>query len=400
MVEPRRLSDLVDGVLRRLALPVGELAVAVSGGADSAALAFVLVGSGRAFRALHVDHGLPGSPLMEKAAIAISEHLDIDLEVVRVSVPEGASPEGQARRARYEAFAGALATGERLLTAHTRDDNVETILFNIIRGTGSRGLTGIPYHRPPGIFRPALAVSRSETREIAALAGLGFVDDPMNEDPGITRNLIRTRVIPTLRQLNPSIEEAMTRMASAVASDVRYLDSLAQRSHRDDDLVVGTLKALPRPVADRLIRMAFESAAGGSEVTADRLERVWRVIDEEASSQEIGGGVTVHRHGPRLVFSKAESPELAQEPVTLTAGTHHVGPLEFDVTRVSGVCHVVPLSKWAAVFPAETRLVCRQDGVVTADGEVAWVPGQTRLPVAWYEVGTIGYLSVFAREKT
>jgi hypothetical protein len=87
-------------------------------------------------------------------------------------------------------------------------------------------------------------------------------------------------------------------------------------------------------------------------------------------------------------------------PVDLAPGENRVGRLVFEVLKHGDVCQVAPLSRWQAIFPLETGLVASPEGVVLADGVEAWVPGVKRLPVAWYQPGTVGYLSVFAREES
>lgn len=405
MAEPRRLTQLVSSARERLRLPGGDLVIALSGGADSAALAYLCLQEGRNLRALHVDHQLPGSSLMEKAARTVAETLEIELEVVSVDVPEGASPEGQARRARYRAFGDSTRSGEQLLTGHTKDDQAETVLHNIIRGTGVRGLTGIPYYRPPSTYRPILEIGRSETREIAALAGLGFVDDPMNEDPGLTRNVIRSQILPVLSQLNPRITEALIRVSSALGSDVDFLeratpDRLVKAVDGVVSAPVGALGTLPKALVDRLLMSMLATAGGGTEVTAERIARLRVALEPDKGEQELGGGLVAVRDGPMLMIRHSPEPPSPELPLDLTPGLHRYGRLEFDVALMSGRCRVIPLSRWSAVFPGETRLVVGPDGVVSGDGEPAWVPGRERYPVAWYEPGEIGYLSVSAREKT
>lgn len=404
MAETRRLRELTQSATARLALPDGPLAVALSGGADSAALAFLCVEAGRRPRALHVNHGLPDSDLMETAAVSIAETLGLELEVVTVSVPEGASPEGQARRVRYEAFADASVPGEALLTAHTLDDNAETILLNLIRGTGSRGLSGIPYRQSFGVYRPALDLSRSEAREIATLAGLAFIDDPMNHDQTLSRSWLRTVVMPTLRELNPRLSESLRRAGDHVAKDAAHLDQLARTEA--PNLGEGTAKhpracllTAPEAVADRVIMLMLEHVMGEQSVSSERMERTWGVVRGHSARQELGRGALAEMVGPMLVIS-SEQDEPDTEARALTPGTHRIGRFEFEVREASGRCRVLPLSNWAAVFPRETELAVDPDGSVSADGQAAWVPGQKRFPVAWYEPGSLGYLSVKAREGT
>ena len=402
MAGSRRLTELVEGVSARLDIPDGPLVVALSGGADSATLLYLCADLGRQTWALHVNHGLPSSQLMENAAVAIAERLDVDLETRGVVVPEGPSPEGQARHARYSAFTEATTSGGWLLTAHTRDDDVETVLFNLIRGTGPRGLGGIPYYRPHNVFRPMLTITRSETREIAVLAGLPFVDDPMNDDPTLTRNVMRSRVVPMLAELNPRLSESIARMAATVASDNAYLDHEAAQVpilHRDDfvGVAVGDLLAIAKPLGDRILKTMLTYTVGSGGVTADRVDNLWSVARAEAASFELAPEVKAVRKGSLLVI-ETQSDWLDNQAVTLSPGRHRSGRVEFDVISHDGPCRVAPLSPWSAIFPADTKLAAGSDGVVTADGEPAWTPGEKRLPVAWYEPGSVGYLSIFAKE--
>jgi tRNA(Ile)-lysidine synthetase-like protein len=341
---------------------------------------------------------------MEKAAVAIAEQLDLDIETREVVVPEGPSPEGQARRVRYSEFGQATTSGEALLTAHTRDDSVETVVFNLIRGTGPKGLAGIPYFRLPNVFRPLLTITRSETREISVLAGLVFVDDPMNDDQRLTRNVIRSRVIPMLTELNPRLSESVARMAAAMASDNAYLDHEAARVpvlHGEDsvEVAVGDLLAMPKPLADRILKTMLSHSMGSQGVTAERVVNLWSVARAEKPALRLASDVQAVRRGPLLVI-ETSSDWSDNQVVGLTPGHHRSGRFEFDVLKHDRPCLVAPLSRWAAIFPIETQLEVGPDGVVTANGEPAWKPGEKRLPVAWYEQGSVGYLSVFAREVT
>ena len=213
VVATRRLAELTRSISARSVWPDGELVVALSGGADSAALAALSPG---AVRLAHVNHGFPASPQMEAAARQIADTLGLRLAVHRLDrVPAN---EGVARTERYRALLADLAPGEWLLTGHTRDDQAETVLAHLLRGSGVDGLAGIPRHRQ-SIWRPLLDVSRSETRELATLRGLAWRDDPQNEDPRPTRNRIRNWLLPTLEaEFNPSVRDALVNAARAFSS--------------------------------------------------------------------------------------------------------------------------------------------------------------------------------------
>ncbi len=403
MAGTRRLKQLVDEATGLLSVPDGPPVVALSGGADSAALAHLLIAGDAAPRAVHIDHRLPGSPRMREAALAVAGDLDMAIEVVEVDVEPGASPEGRARDARYQALAKVTTAEERVLTGHTADDNLETVLINLVRGTGVRGMAGIPPFRPPNIHRPMLEVTRSATREIASLAGLRFADDEMNLDPGLTRNYLRNVVIPRLTRLNPELVAAVGRMSLAVRADADFLDALAARIETNaapgsTRTALGALAAAPRPLADRVILGMITEITGSRGATAGMLARVRQVVDGDARSVEVAAGVEARRHGAFLVLESSPSP--VPETVDLLPGTTRHAGLVFETSVAEGVCMVAPLSRWQAVFPTGTALVVDSAGTVHADGEPAWVPGEERLGVAWYRPGTVGYLSVFAREES
>lgn len=403
MAGPRRLTSLVSSALARLELPDGNVVVALSGGADSAALAYLTLVAGRRPRLLHVDHGLDHSPLMRRAAADVAADLGLDLDIAQVVVERGPSPEGQARMARYQALETATAPDERVFTGHTADDNVETVLLNLIRGTGPTGLGGIPFFRPPKVYRPILKLSRAEAREIAAIAGLRFVDDPMNQDPTLTRNLIRQEIVPSLTAINPSIVEAIDRMSRLVGQDDSYLSDRAGRIRPEltdgsASVPVGSLLAAPRPVADRVLRRMAGHVAGEDRVDAAALERVWSVVRGESPRQEIARGATASRAGPALVMTSDLGPVIPF-PLDLAPGRVAVGDLVFEILARKGPCLVAPLSRWSAIFPAGTSLTLTGEGMVLADGEPAWEPGERRLPVAWYQPGESGYLVVSASRK-
>jgi tRNA(Ile)-lysidine synthase len=296
MAATRRLTELTKGALDKLMLPPGPVTVALSGGADSAALAFLCVEDGVEVSALHIDHGFPASPQLSEAAASVAARLSLRLETVTVEIGEGPSLEERARRARYAVLD---ARESPVLTAHTRDDSAETILINLIRGTGPAGLAGIPYHRPPVTYRPILSVARSETRELATLAELPFFDDPMNQDPSLTRSRVRHDVLPLLREMNPQVVESLARAGTALDRDNAFLESLAPEIG-STGVPVSIVLTLPRPVGDRLLQRLLHDAGVG--VTADRMERVWSVVRGDADSQDLAGGRRVERHDALVVI--------------------------------------------------------------------------------------------------
>lgn len=213
-----------------------RLVVAVSGGADSAVLlalcselAARAPGEVARLRALHVDHGLSGSRALRAAAQALCQRLGVVLEVRAVHV-DGIADQGleaAARRARRGAFVASLAPGEVLLTAHHLEDQAETLLLQLVRGAGLRGLAAMPAVTALGdgrMARPLLAVSRAALREAAQDRVLPWHEDPMNEDPAFDRNYLRLAVWPALARRWPAVASTIARSAAHVAAGQALLD--------------------------------------------------------------------------------------------------------------------------------------------------------------------------------
>jgi len=232
--------------------------VALSGGADSLALAVAMASEAPAFTlragAIVVDHGLQQGSA-DVAARAAEQARSLGLEPVlvrRVRVqddPGRGGPEAAAREARYEAFVDAAASSGAvaLLTAHTRDDQAEQVLLALARGSGARSLAGIPPKRElvPGIslVRPFLgelpSITRAVTEAACAEAGLMPWRDPHNEDSAYTRVRVRRELLPEIeRVLGPGVRESLARSADLAREDAEALDALAA-------LVVGAAREVP-----------------------------------------------------------------------------------------------------------------------------------------------------------
>lgn len=200
----------------------GPVVVAFSGGSDSTALLHVLASSpecrARRLRALHVDHGLAArSAEWARQCIDTCAKIEVPLHVLHASIQrDGEGLEAAARRARYTALAGALSPGELLLTAHHADDQAETLLLRLVRGSGIHGVAGMREWRalaPGWLGRPWLGVSRASIDEYAREAGLPTIDDPSNADTAHDRNYLRLEVMPRLAARWPRATEALARSA-------------------------------------------------------------------------------------------------------------------------------------------------------------------------------------------
>jgi tRNA(Ile)-lysidine synthetase-like protein len=318
---PRPLGSLADAVRRgtdALAVPHdAHLVLAVSGGPDSTALllgAHALVAAGARgwmLTVAHLDHGLRDDAEADAALVAsAAEQLGLPFRTDRVNVTslarrEGRSLEDAGRQARYrflERLAAALGATALIATAHTADDAAETILLRIARGSGLRGLRGIPARRGR-VIRPLLAERRAVLRAALDAAGIGYIDDPTNADPAAAdRNRIRLEVLPALEQLNPRVVDALSRLGRLAADDDDALDAIAAGElarRRSADGI-----DWPHPPARAVGRRVMRLAVGEPAPSAERIEALLDAAEglRGGLTVELGAGREASVLGRRVTF--------------------------------------------------------------------------------------------------
>ncbi|WP_456268148.1 tRNA lysidine(34) synthetase TilS [Kushneria sp. AK178] len=216
--------------------PASTLWVALSGGRDSSCLVLLAARAIRHYpdltlRAVHVHHGLqPAADTFAATAQRACEQLDVALHVERVTPGRHDGLEAGARRARYGVFEALLAPGDTLWMAHHRADQAETLLYRLTRGSGVRGLAGMPARRALGagwLERPLLAAAREEIDACLAGTSLAWCDDPTNEDDQQDRNYLRHRVMTPLTERWPAAVEQMARSADYLREADELLQALA-----------------------------------------------------------------------------------------------------------------------------------------------------------------------------
>ena len=269
--------------------------VGLSGGADSTALFTALCECGAHVIAAHVDHGIRGDEAKRDAEFCrqLCNERGVEFCLFEADVPAEAAKSGEsieeaARRIRY-AFFDTIMEEKRipiLATAHNADDNAETVILNLTRGSGTRGVCGIPAVRPVKhgtLVRPLLAVTRAEIEEYCRKNALPYVTDSTNLCDDYARNRIRHKVLPELRSLNPDVIGAICRLSSAASEDCDYLDDAARRFLEDGDVRAASLAALPRPIAARAL--LFFLREGGARPEARHVN----ALLDAASAGEVGG---------------------------------------------------------------------------------------------------------------
>ena len=245
--------------LLRLA-PKDPLVLAVSGGGDSVALALLVKEAGRQAVVAHLDHGLrPESPLDQAFVRALAERLGFPffterVEVARIAQARGENLEAVAREVRY-AFLHRVAreVGARaILTAHTLDDQAETVLLQLLQGTARA--TGIR-EREGIVVRPLLAHTREELRAYLRARGEAWREDPTNQDPALDRNFLRLFVFPLLEERFPAAKRALARFAEARAEEEGVLERQAEaRLLPDPRFFVPAVRAPPLLVSPPALR--------------------------------------------------------------------------------------------------------------------------------------------------
>jgi tRNA(Ile)-lysidine synthase len=298
------LAQAVSAGSRRLTIPDdAALVIAVSGGPDSMALlqgaARLVETDARQWRLVvaHLDHGLRDDSADDARFVAdAAEGLGLRYELRRTDVAalargEGRSIEDAGREARYRFLEDIAPGGALIATAHTADDAAETVLLNLLRGSGLAGARGIPERRGR-IVRPLLAERRATLRGHLDAAGIGYRLDPSNEDPAFLRNRVRNEVLPLLESIRPGVAERIGQFSRLAADDEALLDDLARA------------ELLRRTTADGIDWREPPEAALGRRVLrlaigepAPNAERVEALLEAAAGER---GGVTIELGGGRV----------------------------------------------------------------------------------------------------
>lgn len=325
---------------------------AVSGGADSMCLLHLLTRWGQENGVIvvcaHFDHHLRENSRRDAEFVADwCEKQSIPFVLGEGDVASEAAARGQgleetARALRYAFLEGTAAKlgGFQIATAHNADDNAETLLLHLIRGSGLKGLTGIPTRRG-NIIRPLLGVSRREIEAYNEANAIPHVEDESNSDIRFTRNYIRHRVMPLLRELNPEAAAALNRTARSLREDEALLDKLAGEIpfHREGELVWAEgshLAEAPQALALRTVQRMVEELEEDLVLPDGRRREVLALMGEEKSPSgelHLPGGLTARRRYDRLELLRREKDPLPGEVTLSLPGELDWGCGKLTVTK-------------------------------------------------------------------
>lgn len=359
---------LSEGLLAR----EDAVVVGVSGGPDSMALLHLLVGFNQQLdwdlkiHVAHLNHKLRGDEAEKDAAFvqAASDSLSLPCTIETFDVAEAAKTESMgveevSRRQRHAFFERVcLRIGSRIVAVgHHADDNAETILYRIFRGTGLRGLVGIPRVRPLSpnsetrLIRPLLRMSRKTLRAYLADAGMAFREDRTNASNEPTRNRIRNIILPQIEaEVNPQVRDALTRLGEQAHWVEEYLRETVERTFqslivsRTDQEVVLNADALARKsriVQTELVRLAYRSfGLGEQNLSFAHMVSALELIADPTSGRQLKlpGGMTIEKRYHQLLFSlPSDEP---RESIAAEIAVHLPGRTLLPIRRLQIDCSV------------------------------------------------------------
>jgi tRNA(Ile)-lysidine synthase len=289
-----------------------QVLVAVSGGSDSVGLLGILARLQRRLAidlvCAHVNHRLRGADGDADEACAAAAAQQLGVPFVRAELPPGLGGRGnleeRAREARYGILHDlASESGCRLIaTGHTEDDQAETVLLRLTRGTGLDGLGGIRPCRPDGVIRPLIECGRAAVQDAARCLGLPWREDLSNRDLRFQRNVVRSRILPTLREMNPRVTAALARTSALARGQeevVRMLlEDRVRRASKGGRLDLRVIRDMAGPLRGHLVRQwLITRAIGPRRLTARHIDSVLALAAGSRASGfvELPGGSVVRR---------------------------------------------------------------------------------------------------------
>lgn len=312
-------------IIQKALIKNGEnVLVAFSGGADSVCLLYCLKSLedkiGFKTFAAHLNHGLRGKDADrdEEFSKAFCEKIGVECKTSKCDVKEYAkthnmSEELAGREMRYSLFFNLMKEKniEKLAVGHHLDDQAETVLMHLIRGSGIDGLSGIKYKRE-NIIRPLLDVTKQEILDFCKEENLDFCTDLTNFETDYNRNRIRLDLIPKMREFNPSISKTLANTSKILADEADFLEEFAEEAKRivnNNSCKISDLLSLHPAIRRRVVRKMIEALKNTKkDISSDYTEKVLSLAEEShtGKSVNLGGGIIARVQYDRLVIEKDE----------------------------------------------------------------------------------------------
>ena len=335
-----------------------SILVGFSGGADSSALLRMLYeysrDSGASIYAAHINHGIRGEEADrdEQFCREVCHTLGIKLFVLRADLPaisreRGESLETAARNVRYEYFDSIMTEHgiELLATAHNANDNLETMLFNLCRGTSLSGMCGIPETRPCGggtVIRPILRMSKDRILEFCRENSLSFVTDSTNTDTDYTRNMIRAEIIPALCKINSGAVRNAARLSESLYADMLCLESMKnmflEGLCENYSIETEKLNGSPDAIVNRALISVYSDISGGGSLEAVHVEAMRRLSKNAVPHSSVTlprGFEAVIEDGRLCIRKKEKKAEIEEYAIQLTEGENPISQTNCEIIIVN-----------------------------------------------------------------
>lgn len=348
---------------QRLFRPGDTLVVALSGGADSTALLDLLTrlpGYNLHLIVAHLNHSLRGaeSDADQEFCRMTASRYNVPFEVRRIDVQGMASDSGlnledAGRRARIQ-FLGEVSSrydAAAVALAHHADDQAETVLMRLLRGSGMTGLSGMPFRNARGFVRPLLEISRPEIEQYLLGLGLNWREDASNSDTIYLRNRIRHQLLPLLEEYNPAIRSCLAATASVLSGDEELLAEMTEQAFsrscrmEDDGIVCSAakLRMLNIALRRRVLRHGFKQLAGSLDGVSQRhIDAICALIDSDRPNSRLAlpQTVTAVREYDRIVLKRADAadPDTGFELLIMEPGIYRLssgGTITVDSTKTA-----------------------------------------------------------------
>ncbi len=336
------MEKLVLKAIEKFSLINGEktVTVALSGGADSMSLLYSLNSIkdelGFTLKAAHLNHGIRGEEADRDAEFVKKqcEILGVELisefaDVPKYAKENGYSLELAARKLRYE-FLERIADGCLVATAHTASDNLETMIFNLTRGSGADGLCGIPAKR--GIFiRPLLLATRTDVEEYCNKNNIHYVTDTTNLSDDYSRNKIRHNVIPVLKELNPRVEESSVKTADILREDSSYIKAVANEflaeNLNEGNLILKDFGLLDVAVKKRVITKFIELHDSDISLETVHIESILKICENGGKTNLPKSKHGICKKGELFIKNSDASNKIPEFKVEITENTQKINNL-------------------------------------------------------------------------
>ena len=293
--------------------------------------------------ALNVEHGIRGQESLSDTAFVKDycakssiELLTYQVDALSHSQANKLSLEESARILRYECFNDALqkAKCDKIATAHHQSDNAESILFNLFRGTGAKGASGIKPNFKDKIVRPLLNVSKERIDEYVAKNNLPFVTDATNFDDDYTRNFIRLNIIPKIKQIFPEFESSLARFSELSEIDENYLSQVAKDSLIENDGAYSVALPCPLAIFGRACILAMKNLGVKKDWEKTHVDDAFSLCEKEnGASVNLPKGIIAVREYDQITFYKEQKKE--DEVLPFTIGTTIFNGKALDVKQVT-----------------------------------------------------------------